>query len=129
MTHIPYTRDAGIPSRSAPVRASGEVAAPAIGAVICDTGNLPAGEYLVEYSLAAMDTVAVGKGMRVEHRDAGDANTIHRLGGVVAGGQVAGVLTRVTVAQDESIRVIAGTAAGAASSLYLASVSVTRIDG
>lgn len=114
-------------SKQTAVRASGAVAAPAASAVIADTGNLPAGDYLIEWAVAAMDTVAVGKGMVVEHRDAADAVTNFRLGGCVAGDSQSGVSRRITVAANESVRVIAGTAAGAASSLYVASIAAHRI--
>ena len=106
------------------VRASNAQAAPAANSVIADTGQLAVGSYAVEYSLAAMDTVAVGKGMVVEHRNAANTATVHRLGGCSAGDSVMGDVRRVTVAANERIRVIAGTAAGAASSLYVASISV-----
>lgn len=107
-------------------RASAVSAAPGIGAVIADTGALPKGTYCVEWELAAQDTVAVGKGMVVEHRNAANAATVHRLGGCAAAGQIHGK-AYVHIAENERIRVIAGTAAGAASSQYVAAISVYSI--
>jgi hypothetical protein len=105
-------------------RASGNVAAPNANSVVCDSGQLAAGSYAVHYSLAAMDTLAVGKGMIVEHRNANNTSTTHSLGGCVAGGSQVGVVERVTLAANERIRVIAGSAAGAASSRYIAHLSI-----
>lgn len=102
-------------------------AAPAISAVIADTGPLAAGEYYVEFNLFAMDTVAVGKGLVVEHRNAANGATLKILGGAVAGQNGSDEVARLTVAANERIRAIAGTAAGAASSLYGARISVYKI--
>ena len=70
-----------------------------------------------------MATVAVGKGMVGEIRDAANAATSHRLGGCVAGSSMNGFSAKVTLVLNQRIRIIAGTAAGAASSLYVGHVS------
>lgn len=99
-------------------------AAPAIGAVIADTGQLAAGTYLVEICIASMDTVAVGKGILVEHRNAANAATNSVLASCVAGESRTMIVRRLTVAANERIRAVAGPAAGAASSLYSATIAV-----
>lgn len=105
-------------------RVSGNVAAPAANAVIADTGVLAAGTYMIEYSCAAMDTLAVGKGMILEHRNAANSATLNTLGGCVAGESQFGNIQRITLAASERIRIIAGPAAGAASSRYIAHIGV-----
>ena len=101
---------------------SAQNAAPAIGAVQADTGALAAGDYEVHIHLAASDTLAVGKGLIVEHRNAANSATLHRYGACPAGGSIDIDIPRVTIALNERIRVIAGTAAGAASSFYVSSI-------
>lgn len=128
LTADPAGGDAGlavrvVPATAAPTRGSGSSAAPSASAVIADTGALAAGTYLIEFQLAAMDTLAVGKGMVIEHRNAANSATLNQLGGCVAGGSESGTIMRLTVAINERVRVIAGSAAGAASSLYVAHVA------
>lgn len=103
--------------------ASAKTAAPAIGAVQCDTGALTAGDYDFDINLTVSDTVAVGKGLIVEHRNAANGATLHNLGGCSPNGGAAQIkLRRYTIATNERIRVIAGTAAGAASSMYQSAI-------
>lgn len=97
-------------------------AAPAASAVQADTGALAAGDYDLDISLAVSDTEAVGKGLVIEHRNAANSATLFVLGGASVGGGVQIKLRRVTVALDERIRVIAGTAAGAAGSMYISAI-------
>ena len=97
-------------------------AAPTANAVQADTGALAAGTYDFYITLAASDTVAVGKGLVVEHRNAANGATLQNLGAIPAGGQVVIELRSYVIAASERIRVIAGTAAGAASSMYVSAI-------
>jgi hypothetical protein len=97
-------------------------AAPAIGAVQADTGALPAGDYELHIHLASSDTVAVGKGLIVEHRNAANGATLRQFGGIGAADAIDIDVPRVTLALNERIRVIAGTAAGAAASFYVSTI-------
>lgn len=106
------------------VRVGTITAAPAASAVLADSGPMTAGTYLVEFNLAAQDTLAVGKGMVIEHRNAANSATTLRLGGCTAGGSESGTIRRLTLATNERVRVIAGTAAGAASSQYVAHLAL-----
>lgn len=109
------------------VRVSAAPVAPAANAVIVDTNALAAGSYLVEFSATAMDTVAVGKGMLLEHRNGANSATLQTLAGVNASGAASGRIERVTVAQNERLRWIAGSAAGAASSKYHGCITLYAI--
>ena len=109
------------------VTVDGKVAAPGIGAVIADTGALAAGDYDLEIQLACQDTNAVGKGMVVEHRNAANGATLHNLGGCAAPDSNTSKLTRYTLLLNERIRVIAGTAAGAAASSYVATIRTRTV--
>lgn len=87
------------------------------------TLSLPtAGTYRVEIDVCSQDTVAVGKGLVVEHRNAGDTATNNRLGGCSAGESRTIVVERLVVAAGEKVRVITGSAAPAASSQQVASI-------
>lgn len=98
-------------------------AAPAANAVQADTGALTAGDYDFDIFLVCSDTVAVGKGLVIEHRNAANGATLNVLGGVSPNnGAISVLLRRFTIATNERIRVIAGTAAGAASSMYISSI-------
>lgn len=95
--------------------------APAANAVQADTGALPAGTYDFIIVLMVSDTVAVGKGLIVEHRNAANGATLAVLGGVSAPESIT-YTTRLTLALNERVRVIVGTVAGAASSRYVSSI-------
>lgn len=101
---------------------SGKVAAPAIGAVIADTGQLAAGDYDFDVLMVVSDTVVVGKGLVIEHRNAANGVTLQNLGGVSTQGELEVRIRRYTMALSERVRVIAGTAAGAAASMYVAAI-------
>jgi hypothetical protein len=101
---------------------SAKTAAPTANAVQCDTGALPAGDYELDIQLSASDTVAVGKGLVIEHRNAANNANVNVLGGCTAGETVEVSIPRLTLALNERIRVIAGTAAGAASSMYISAI-------
>ena len=102
--------------------ASVKSAAPAANAVQATTGALAAGDYDFDIALAVSDTVAVGKGLVIEHRNAADAATLFNLGAVGATEAIQIRLRRYTIALNERIRVIAGTAAGAAASMYVSAI-------
>lgn len=95
--------------------------APAANAVQADTGALPAGTYDFIIVLMVSDTVAVGKGLIVEHRNAANGATLAVLGGVSAPESIT-YTTRLTLALNERVRVVVGTVAGAASSRYVSSI-------
>lgn len=98
-------------------------AAPTANAVQADTGQLAAGTYDFDVHLAVADTVAVGKGLVIEHRNAANNANVNVLGGCTPnGGAVSLCIRRLTLAANERIRVIAGTAAGAASSMYVSAI-------
>lgn len=101
---------------------SAKAAAPGANAVVADTTQLAAGDYDMDISLAVSDTVAVGKGLVVEHRNAANSATTHNLGACVPGAALQLRLRRYTLALNERVRVIAGTAAAAASSMYVAAI-------
>lgn len=107
---------------AAMIWASVKSVAPAANALQATTGALLAGDYDFDIHLCASDTVAVGKGLVVEHRNAADGATLFNLGAVPAGGFMRIELRRYTIATNERIRVIAGTAAGAASSMYVSAI-------
>lgn len=108
--------------------ASANNAAPGIGAVQADSGSLAAGDYEVDIFLSVSDTNAVGKGLVVEHRDAANAVTLRNIGGCAVPGQTPIHLKRWTLALNERIRVIAGSAAGAAASQYVSTI-IWRLAG
>lgn len=101
---------------------SAKTAAPAANAVQADTGALAAGNHDFDIQVFVSDTVAVGKGLIVEHRNAANGATLQNLGGVPAGGADQIRLRNYAIAANERIRVIAGTAAGAASSMYVSAI-------
>lgn len=101
---------------------SAKTAAPLANAVQCDTGQLAAGDYELEIQLLASDTIAVGKGLVVEHRNAANNANINVLGGCTAGETVDISIAKLAIALNERVRVIAGTAAGAASSMYVSAI-------
>lgn len=115
---VPVTMSSGTPFTFV----SAKTVAPTASAVQCDTGALTAGDYELEIQLVASDTVAVGKGLVVEHRNAANNANINVLGGCTAGETVDISIARITIATNERIRVIAGTAAGAASSMYISAI-------
>lgn len=97
-------------------------AAPTANAVQADTGALAAGDYDFDISVICSDTVAVGKGLVIEHRNAANSATLQVLGGVAPSGTFQFKIRRYTIATNERIRVIVGTAAGAASSMYISAI-------
>jgi hypothetical protein len=107
---------------------AGTAAAPALNTAIAAGAIAPeSGWYIVEADVAAMDTVAVGKGMVVEHRNAANSATTRQLGGCVAGESRSIRCERLYMLTGERVRVVSGSAAGAASSLYVARVSILRV--
>lgn len=106
------------------------VAAPGASGVVLDTGNLLAGEYKVDCRFAYQGTAATGKELIVQHRDAADAATVDTLGTVEARadvGQGVAKADRITVATDESIRVVNGATAGGAGSIAEAVLVITKL--
>lgn len=113
-----------LPGNTAFTVTSLKSAAPTANAVQATTGALAAGDYEIRVHLACADTVAVGKGLVVEHRNAADNANINVLGACTPNGGGCDIyIPRITLALNERIRVIAGTAAGAASSMYVSSIA------
>lgn len=104
-----------------------ESAAPAAGAVLADSGALVAGLYDIKVEMACSDTPAPGRGMKVEHRNAANNATIRVLGGATPETTVQVEHFRYRLAANERVRVIAGTAAAIAASMYVSAVAVTKV--
>lgn len=108
--------------------ASGRVAVLGIGALLADTGPLPAGVYDIEINLAVADAIIAGAGSFVEHRNAANAATLKDLGGHTAGGGSARLrFENYRLALNERIRVVGGSAANGAASLSVASIGYARV--
>lgn len=93
----------------AEVTVSADSIAPAAGAVIADTGALPAGKYDIEVTMAVLAAAAPGQGVIIEHRNAANAATLNRLGGTSAGCSEQIFVNDWVLALNERIRVVAGT--------------------
>lgn len=106
------------------VNVGGQLTAPIAGAVIADTGALAAGDYLVEIEAGSADTLAAGKGIRIEHRNAANAANVRQGTVVPAGAHATFRWARVTVAANERIRATVAGVAAAASSEYGAHIRV-----
>ena len=101
---------------------SSDNVAPAANAVQADTGALAAGDYDLLVILSVSDTIAVGKGFKVEHRNSANSANIQVLGGCPP--TAAGIMDipAVTLALNERMRTIIGAVAGAASSRYISAI-------
>lgn len=110
--------------------ATGRVAVLGIGAVLADTGPLPAGVYDVKVHLAVSDAIIAGAGAFIEHRNAANAATLKDLGGQVAGGG-SGVFRfeNYRLALNERIRVVGGPVANGAASLAVGAIGYNRVAG
>lgn len=93
-----------------PTVAAGQATASAIGAVIADSGAMPAGTYRVELRLSASAVRAAGKQLQVEHRNAANAATVALLH-ATPGEPVDSEFHRVVLALNERIRVVVGAVA------------------
>lgn len=107
--------------------ASGRVAVLGIGAVLADTGALPAGVYDIEINLVVADAVIAGAGSFIEHRNAANAATVKDLGGQAGAGSAQIKLENYRLAANERIRVVGGSAANGAGSLSVASIGYARV--
>ena len=107
---------------------SGTVVAPAIGAVIADTGPLTPGVYNVTLVLASDDTpAAIGKNLTVQRRNAANGATVETLAVVPIVQPTYPVLPEVTILDSERIRVVAGSVAGTAASSYSAYIFARQV--
>lgn len=104
-----------------------QVTAPTAAQVIADTGALSAGDYRIEIEGGAADTLAAGKGIRIEHRNAANTGNTRQSVVIPAGASATLKWQRVTVAEGERIRATAGGVAGAASSEYGATIRAYRL--
>lgn len=93
-----------------PTVASGQATASAIGAVIADTGPMPAGKYLLELRASASCVRTAGKQLQVEHRNAANAATLNLLHSTP--GEPTHVETfRIVLAANERVRIVVGAVA------------------
>lgn len=101
-----------------------------IGAVLADTGALPAGKYYFRVNLAQADIIAAGVGLFVEHRNAANAATLKDLGGSVPGGGGPTELEfdNYPIVANERLRVVGGSAASGAASLQVAAIGYQKLD-
>jgi hypothetical protein len=106
----------------APTVASGQATAPAIAAVIADTGALAAGVYDLEITLGFSGVLAAGKHLSVEHRNAANAANVFQYGLCPAGASKTVYISRVVVAANERIRVVVGPVAAAAAEVTHATI-------
>lgn len=120
---LPVTNAAAVPAAAVGT----SVTAGAIGAVVADTGDIPAGDYFVEVSLGFSGVLAAGKHIEVQHRNAADAATLRVLGLCPAGQSHYFELKRITILEGESIRAVIGAVAAAAAEVAHASIRVYKI--
>lgn len=113
-------------ARPVQVRASNALAITAANTLVAEI-TLPAGSYTIDWNVACGDTLAVGKGIVIVHTNS--SNVIQsRLGGCIAGESQSGTVRRLTVAANDKIRALSGTAAGLANSLYLAHLAAHPVN-
>lgn len=99
-----------------------------IGAVLADTGALPAGLYNVKINLALAEAVIAGVGLFIEHRDAANAATVKDLGGTTPGGGGMELeLENYRLALNERIRIVGGSAATTAAGLSVGAIGYQRV--
>lgn len=92
----------------------------AAGAVLADTGQLAAGVYHFAVRLCLAGAAAAGKGLFLEHRDAGNGATLKDLAGIAAPGHQDVLIHNYKVAANERLRVVNGVATVAAEVLISA---------
>lgn len=107
--------------------ASANTVAPAANAVLADSGQLAAGLYDIDMFAAVADTLAVGKGIVIEHRNAANGATLQSYMGCPAGNGAQLNLRGVVVQTNERIRAIVMAGAPAALSQYVASISIRKV--
>ena len=96
------------------VRVSSRNVAPAANTVLADTGALAAGNYDIEVDAGASDTVALGKHIEIQHRNAANGANLHTFV-IPTPNSNSFVWKKVAVALNERIRGQSGVIAGAAS--------------
>lgn len=99
---------------------AGIITAPAAGAVLADTGQLPAGVYDVVVTLANSENSSVHNAFIVAHRNAADTADLSTWNFATIGGQLVSAYAKV-LALNERIRVTAQIA-GSASRKYTANI-------
>ena len=108
--------------------ATGRVAVLGIGALLADTGALPAGLYDFMIHCAVADAIIAGAGAFIEHRNAANAATLKDLGGATAGGGASIFrIENYRIALNERIRIVGGSAAGGAGSLFVGAIGYARV--
>jgi len=107
---------------------TGRIIALGVGAVLADTGALPAGVYDIEINLAVSDVLTAGVGAFVEHRNAANAATLKDLGGQSpGGGSVKLRFENYRLALNERIRVVGGGIVGGANSVFVGAIGYARV--
>lgn len=119
-----YVREVLVAS---PTVNGGTATAPAAGAVVADTGALTAGSYRLEVTAGFADTLAAGKGLLVEHRDAANTATVRTLAIIPAGVANSFEVARIVVAASERVRIVNAAIAGAAGSVAAGSIRAYAI--
>lgn len=124
MLITPLSGEGAAPGGSGMAWVSVSSVAPGVGAVQADTGPLLAtSRYDFLVHLMVSDTIAAGKGLVIEHRDAANAVTLATLGGAAPNdGAGPYALSSYAMAVNERLRVIAGPVAGAVGSLYVSAI-------
>jgi len=106
------------------VRVSSRNVAPAANTVLADTGALAAGQYDIEVDAGSSDTVALGKHIEIQHRNAANGANLHTY--VIPGPLAQSfVWKKIHVALNERIRGQSGVIAGAGS-VYTVHIIVRR---
>lgn len=112
-----------------PTAAAGTSTAPGASTVVADTGQLAAGTYRLEATLGFSDTLAAGKHIMVEHRNAANNAIVATLALCPAGAAMGDfVVSRLVVALNERVRAITGSVVGAAGSVAQASIRATLLE-
>lgn len=106
-------------------RSTGAIAG---NALIAATAALAAGDYMVEISMGFADTLAAGKALSCQLRNAADSATQAELGLCPAGTNFVQVYKRVTVGAGEKIRVVNLAVAAAAASELSATIRAHLLD-
>jgi len=104
----------------------GQVVAPAAGAVIATTPAIFEWDYIVSFVISAADTAAVAKRIDVQLYWPPFDMEFDILGSVAPPGALWTEVRRTRIAQDMTIRAVAG-AAGANNSVYTASIKMWMV--
>ena len=100
--------------------------APAANTVLADTGALLPGVYEVRVEVGTDDSAAAGKYIEVQHRDSGNATTLHgKL--CPAPAHDTYLVARMTIADGERIRCVSGPTAAVAATIWTTDIRVRPV--